>query len=417
MPDLMLSASAPPKLLSPRRTRLRLSVAAAAVLAIGSLTAPTPRSTDVPALEERPTPLLEAQVARAQPAPEPFEGVHDVAARVIRHCAAIALPGDQLGAAVFISDGHVVAPEAVVDGRDGLPVMVGGSARTARVVAYDAASGLALLRVAGPTGPPAVMASDAPRPGQLLVASAYRGGREAVWPAFAVSVDAATLLLSPAPPVAGAPVFTRNGALVGVTDGEGGRVVRTTGPLVDRLLAGAPAGDLPLSVGIELQRLDQTLSRRLGDAGVLVADVVPGGPADRAGIRPGDVLTTLGGSAIGAGEDVAGRLAGLRTSEVGLRRGGRAAGATIDAVPAHHVAALARRARATEESVNPDVLPGALRRAAALAPGDRLLSVEDIDRPTAAAVQRLLRTARLPLLLRIRTTDGRVEFRTAEVPR
>jgi len=54
-------------------------------------------------------------------------------------------------------------------------------------------------------------------------------------------------------------------------------------------------------LGIEVQRLTPELAASFGlkqEKGVLVAGVLKGGPAQRAGLQPGDVITTLNGAAV-----------------------------------------------------------------------------------------------------------------------
>jgi predicted metalloprotease with PDZ domain len=58
--------------------------------------------------------------------------------------------------------------------------------------------------------------------------------------------------------------------------------------------------------------------------GVLVTDVSPGGPADRAGIRPGDVVTEVAGQRVESPDDVASAIAPLQPghrAKVELDRG------------------------------------------------------------------------------------------------
>jgi serine protease Do len=60
-------------------------------------------------------------------------------------------------------------------------------------------------------------------------------------------------------------------------------------------------------MGVTTQTVDPTLSFQLNlpvDEGALVADVVPGGPADEAGIGPGDVIVEIGGRETPSSEEV-----------------------------------------------------------------------------------------------------------------
>src|SRR6185369_9237068 len=74
-------------------------------------------------------------------------------------------------------------------------------------------------------------------------------------------------------------------------------------------------------IGVNSQTITPLMAEALGltlDAGVILADVLPGGPAEKAGLEPGDIVLTLDGKAMengrqfrinvytrGAGEQVA----------------------------------------------------------------------------------------------------------------
>ncbi|BBD80843.1 Do family serine endopeptidase [Aerosticca soli] len=61
------------------------------------------------------------------------------------------------------------------------------------------------------------------------------------------------------------------------------------------------------SLGVLVQDLNPRLARLLGvktDTGVVVTEVVPGSAADRAGIEPGDVLTTLNGKPLRSADEL-----------------------------------------------------------------------------------------------------------------
>ena len=71
-------------------------------------------------------------------------------------------------------------------------------------------------------------------------------------------------------------------------------------------------------LGIQIQALDEDLSASLdmkGTDGALVSDVRPGGPADKAGLKPGDVITGVNGSAVHTSADVSEMVSSLAPGE------------------------------------------------------------------------------------------------------
>ncbi len=97
-------------------------------------------------------------------------------------------------------------------------------------------------------------------------------------------------------------------------------------------------------IGIQLQALDPRLTRQFGikagTKGVLVGDVVPGSPADEAGLKQGDVITSFAGEPI---HDAASFRLRVATSEVnrsyemGYLRDGNSRTAKIVPAPAENI--------------------------------------------------------------------------------
>jgi serine protease Do len=83
-------------------------------------------------------------------------------------------------------------------------------------------------------------------------------------------------------------------------------------------------------LGLSLQELTPALAKSLSlksSRGALVVDVVKGGPAERAGIRKGDVIVNLDGATIENANELRNRIAGTgvgkKVNVVLLRRGER----------------------------------------------------------------------------------------------
>lgn len=421
------------KVLAPWPVKLKVIAAAAAVLVLGRWLAPAPRDTVVPVLQERPNPLIAEQVA-PPPGAAPFDGVHDLASRVAGHAVAI-LPAAGAGAidewagaagagglAAIVRDGYLITYEPVIDGRDVVRVRTGtGAEHDARVRASDPQTGLVLLTTEVAVGPPALLASDAPAAGRLLVAAAPLQPRPAAWPMFAVSAGERHLTATPSGAVGGAPVFAPDGSLVGVTAGlEGGtRVLRVTDGLVAALVAQAIGARAAHLFGVTLQAIDGPLSAAFDGARVVVSDLVPGGPADQAGLRIGDAIVGVATSP-GPGLDQLpawmAEAPGAREIALQVRRRGQTSEVSLVATPAHRVAALVRRAPSTSGPRADDLLPEAVRRAAGLAASAEVLGVRVEAQPaTAVLVERALRAGG-PVVLRVRR-GGAIQFVVVEVPR
>jgi serine protease Do len=88
------------------------------------------------------------------------------------------------------------------------------------------------------------------------------------------------------------------------------------------------------SIGISFNNgLSSSVNRVYGfKNGVLVQLVQPGGPADKAGLKPGDIITTIDGRSVKDGDDLVNDIAGRRpgsTVHLGYLREGKPADTTV----------------------------------------------------------------------------------------
>ncbi len=88
------------------------------------------------------------------------------------------------------------------------------------------------------------------------------------------------------------------------------------------------------SIGIQFrQDLSGAVNRVYGfKNGVLVQEVQPGGPADKAGLKPGDIITTIDGRPIKDGDDLVNEIASRRpgsTVRLGFLRDGKPTDTTV----------------------------------------------------------------------------------------
>ncbi len=88
------------------------------------------------------------------------------------------------------------------------------------------------------------------------------------------------------------------------------------------------------SIGIQFRpNLSGAVNRVYGfKTGVLVQEVQPGGPADKAGLKPGDIITTVDGRPIKDGDDLVNEIASRRpgsTIRLGYKRDGKQDDTTV----------------------------------------------------------------------------------------
>ena len=88
------------------------------------------------------------------------------------------------------------------------------------------------------------------------------------------------------------------------------------------------------SIGIQFREgLSGAVNRVYGfKNGVLVQEVQPGGPADKAGLKPGDIIITIDGRTIKDGNDLVNEIASRRpgsTVRMGYMRDGKQADTTV----------------------------------------------------------------------------------------
>lgn len=359
-----------PKLLGRTSQKLWLALASVVVLASGALLAPRAMPTALSTGAERATPLLEAEVQRREPE-RLFRGVQDVASKVGGYGVAIDAPPNRqpatvrdygstkrvsapVGFGVVVSpSGDVLTVSTPLAGRLSLAVQTpDGEARDAQVVAYDAQTGLSLLRLASPTptgGPPVAMAPL--ELGALAVAVGHWTAQKIVVPIFVTSVgpEGYSITASDGSILPGTPIYNLDGELAAIATGSG--PAGTALPVNDamsQLIARADAGvGLTPAIGVALQPIDKRSSVVFGETGVIVNDVVPDGPADRAEIEAGDVLVSVGGIAVDSTDSAQAAIAQLTPgaeTTVEIRRDSRERTVTVLVGSTYQIAAAARSA-------------------------------------------------------------------------
>lgn len=275
---------------------------------------------------------LVVPVAPAAAAPgDPLAAAAQVEPAVVRIDTAVDYQGViGLGTGFVIDPGGLVLTNFhVVQGADRITATVGGRPYPAQLVGYDRGRDVAVLQLLGAAGLPAAPIGDANvlAPGEPVVALGNAMGSDApltrevgTLTAFGRTVEAEdtltgstdelTGLFEFAAPVragdSGGPVVSSTGQVVGVTTaasvnfrmGPGGKgfaiPINDAMGVAGQIRAGVPSDTVHigpptlLGVGVRAAPSDAP--------GVLIQEVMVGGPADRAGLLAGDVIVMLDGT-------------------------------------------------------------------------------------------------------------------------
>ncbi len=264
--------------------------------------------------------------------------VSGVAERLTPKVASLRVPratgrsqGESLGSAVVFTDNGFLLTNAHVVGQasSGTASFSDGTSVPFVVVGADPLSDLAVLRANGPnpkTPEPAELGeADQLVVGQLVVAVGNPLGLSGSVTAGVVSALGRSLpargrliedviqtdaALNPgnsggALADSGARVVGINTAVAGVGLGMAVPVNATTRRIISALMRDGRVRRAYLGLVTMPGPVPASWRDRLGrTTGLRVAEVVSGGPADRAGLRPGDLLLTAGGKPVKAAQDL-----------------------------------------------------------------------------------------------------------------
>jgi S1-C subfamily serine protease len=260
--------------------------------------------------------------------------VSGVAERLTPKVASLRVPrgqgrmGESLGSGVvFTGDGFLLTNAHVVGkSTNGTASFSDGTSAPFRVVGADPLSDLAVLRADGPTPEPAELGeADKLVVGQLVVAVGNPLGLAGSVTAGVVSALGRSLparerviedviqtdaALNPgnsggALADAEARVVGINTAVAGIGLGMAVPVNDTTRRIISALMQDGRVRRAYLGLAMMPGPVPAHWRERLGrTTGLLIAQVVAGGPADRAGLRPGDLLLTVAGRPVAVSQDL-----------------------------------------------------------------------------------------------------------------
>ena len=225
---------------------------------------------------------------------------------------------------IWRTDGAVLTNYHVVAGVPGAIQVLfpDGRKLDAKLVNFNSTLDLALLEVAADNLSAALVDdSSALRIGELVLAVGHPWGQRNVVTAGIVSGlgevpipggdRTAQYIRSDvrvAPGNSGGPLLNARGAVIGITAMifGGDLTVAIPSQVASAWVAGLPTRRVYLGVGVRPVELPVRLPRRgwARAAGLLVVNLDPGGPANRAGLREGDVLVSAAGRPVVDGDDL-----------------------------------------------------------------------------------------------------------------
>ena len=254
------------------------------------------------------------------------------------------------GSGFFISaDGYIVTNDHVVDHATEVTVTTSdGKSMPAKVIGVDTKTDLALLKAQGASFPFVAFASHTPRVGDWVIAVGNPFGLGGTVTAGIVSARGRDIGSGPYDdflqidaPVnhgnSGGPTFNAEGEVVGVNTA----IFSPSGGSVG--IGFAIASDVVKNVvqqlkengsvtrgwiGVQIQNVTADLADDLGlkeQTGALVAAAQKDSPAAAAGVKSGDVITSVDGETVADPHDLARRIAALgpkKTVKLGLVRNG-----------------------------------------------------------------------------------------------
>ena len=238
---------------------------------------------------------------------------------------------------IISSDGYIVTNNHVVEGADKITVNLNGGkgkGLQAKVIGTDADTDLALLKVEGRRDLPVLEFgnSDAMEVGDWVLAIGNPLGLNNTVTAGILSAKGRDLHSGPYdnflqtdasinPGNSGGPLINMKGEVIGINtaimaNGQGlGFAIPSSlaSRIIDDLRSGKKVSRGWL--GVSIQDVSEDMAKALGikeTRGAIIGKVMPGEPADRAGLQAGDVITSIDGEPVGSASEATRKIAALR---------------------------------------------------------------------------------------------------------
>ncbi len=249
-----------------------------------------------------------------------------------------------MGSGVIVSrDGHILTNNHVVQGADEVTVQLSDKRELkAQVIGTDPETDIAVLKVDAQDLVPATLGnSDQVEVGDWVLALGSPFGLKETVTAgiisatgrgnvgIAVYEDFLQTDAAINPGNSGGPLVNLRGEVIGINTAIASRSGGNMGVgfaipsnMVKRIMRQLMAeGHVDRGyLGVFLQPLTEKLARSFGVdpdlKGALVGDVIPDSPADRAGLKPGDIITDFEGASVESGDELRRRVA---STEAGSR--------------------------------------------------------------------------------------------------
>ena len=354
-----------------------------------------------------------------------------------------------LGSGVVLdADGHILTNNHVVAHAEEIRVRFPDEReQVATVVGLDPKSDIAVIKVEGDGLTPATMGDSSQlHVGQWVLAVGSPFGLEQTVSAGIVSavgrgsmgiVDYADFIQTDAainPGNSGGPLIDLEGRVVGIntaiatqTGGSAGIGFAIPANMAEEIAEQLIENGRVVRgfLGIMIGPLDADLAQSFdypGDSGVLVQDVMQGGPADRAGLRSGDIVVERDGVAVDDATTFRNEIAGLspgETTTLKIWRAGELQDITVELEQLPEEQAQPGRlgmglsdltpglrqelgTDATEGAVVVEIAPGSTAHRAGLRPGDLIVGIGEETIASAEEAQRVLNGADLERGVRLR---------------